>query len=431
MFVQAVAGDPANLIYLDAMFENLRELYGDKKNRKARVSSSRAPFKKAHTERRWQEVISLGLQLLGENPWDIPTLRGMADACEALHYNEVELRYLKNALDSNPKDLDVNRHCAKSLARMGQYDQAIACWHRVEELQPGKAEAPRMISQLTVEKNRVAAGLAPDGSPSSSGVLAKSGGTSTARGTAANADAEKKSATLPVTRESLERAIVADPANTKNYLALADWHEKSSDWQEAERVLRRAVQVAGNDLVVRERLEETQLRIAHRQLAVAQRRAGETNDESARQLAEQLQQDINRQELAMYESRCRRYPDKLALHYELAVRLKRAHVFEEAAKEFQTATAVPSLAAAATVHLGECQQQLRQYQPALESYLKGKKLAEADGATETVKLALFRAGVLAAAMKQAELARQCLSELVALDANYRDARSRLDKLAAN
>jgi hypothetical protein len=69
-----------------------------------------------------------------------------------LHHNEVELVYLKQALEANPKDADVNRHCARSLARMGQFDQAIACWHRVEKIVPGDREVARMISELSEQK---------------------------------------------------------------------------------------------------------------------------------------------------------------------------------------------------------------------------------------------------------------------------------------
>jgi hypothetical protein len=78
----------------------------------------------------------------------------MAKACEALHYNEVELVYLKPALDAAPKDANVNRHCARSLARMGQFDQAIACWHRVDEITGKDREAAAMISQLAEERMR-------------------------------------------------------------------------------------------------------------------------------------------------------------------------------------------------------------------------------------------------------------------------------------
>ena len=35
---------------------------------------------------------------------------------------------------------------------MGQFDQAIACWHRVEQAKPHDEEALQAISRLSVEK---------------------------------------------------------------------------------------------------------------------------------------------------------------------------------------------------------------------------------------------------------------------------------------
>ncbi len=52
---------------------------------------------------------------------------------------------------------------AESLARMGQFDQAIACWHRIEELDKGNDEARRKISRrLTLAKTRGLPGVEPD-----------------------------------------------------------------------------------------------------------------------------------------------------------------------------------------------------------------------------------------------------------------------------
>ena len=63
--------------------------------------------------------------------------------------------------DANPKDAETSRHCAESLARMGQFDQAIACWHRVEQLQGESAETKKMISHLADERMRYAHGKPP------------------------------------------------------------------------------------------------------------------------------------------------------------------------------------------------------------------------------------------------------------------------------
>ena len=126
MYSQCVANDPGNLEYTEAMLSNLNAKWASKKG-KCKVKENRADFKKAVADKDWKAIFKNGANLLKDNPWDVPTLRGLAEACAANRLNEVELLYLKNALEASPKDVDINRHCATSLARMGQFDQAIAC----------------------------------------------------------------------------------------------------------------------------------------------------------------------------------------------------------------------------------------------------------------------------------------------------------------
>jgi tetratricopeptide (TPR) repeat protein len=424
MYSQCVVGDPSNLVYVEAMLDNLQACYKENR-RKARVRSSRNAFKKAHTESRWEELFGLGVELIEENPWDIPTLRGMAEACAALHYNEVELRYLKNALDSNPKDVEVNRHCAHSLARMGQFDQAIACWHRIEELKPGNAEARKMISELTLEKNRAASGYA-DEKPATDGVEGRAVPPQTRSRDSKPSSTEHQ----PLTRDSLEAAILRDPANTKNYLDLANLLKANGELKEAEQVLRRAVQAAGNDATIRELLDDVQLELVRRQLAIAEKRQKEHPSEPSEKLVLQLRQDLNRLELSIFQNRSRRYPGRLDVQYELALRLQRAGLFPEAIQHFEVAAGDAARAAACSLHAGECQQHLRQYKDALKSYVAAIQHARNGNHADELKWALYRAAVLAEGLKRPDLARNWLEDLLKSDPNFRDARSRLDNLPA-
>ena len=97
-------------------------------------------------------IIKTGLEILKLNPWDISTLVAMAEACDTLKYDEAELVYLKQALNLDPKDAEVNRKCGRTLARRGEFDQAIACWHRVEQAKPGDEEAAQAVADLAIEK---------------------------------------------------------------------------------------------------------------------------------------------------------------------------------------------------------------------------------------------------------------------------------------
>jgi tetratricopeptide (TPR) repeat protein len=135
---------------------------------------------------------------------------------------------------------------------------------------------------------------------------------------------------------------------------------------------------------------------------------------------------VNRQELAVYASRSQRYPEDLALRFELGVRLRRDANYREAISAFDAARQDPARRALATLEMGECYQQLKQYAKALKCYQSAAD--DGDAGSDVKNLALYRGGVLAAALKNVETAREMLAELVENDPTYRDAASRLDKL---
>jgi tetratricopeptide (TPR) repeat protein len=427
MFADCVARDPSNLVYVEAMMDNLQQKYNNnKKGARLKGFGGRGAFKKAVAQQDWREVLKLGIDLLKTNPWDVAALRAMAEACAALHYNEVELRYLKNALDANPKDIEVNRHCARSLARMGQFDQAIACWHRVEERNKRDPEAPKMISELTMEKTRQSRGVIDDEELAGEG--ASHAKTKPAAPPKSEQKTEKKKADHGPTnpRERLEASIAKDPAEISNYLELAELLSVEGDHTEVENVLTRALHASGNDIRIREQLENAQIRRARSQVAIAEKReAGQKTDE-AHELVRGMRAELNRIELEVYGSRSQRYPQEVVWKYELGVRLKRAGNYLEAIKYLTEAQADPKRSAAAMLEMGECFQQIRQYQKALDGYLKAAARME-DTDVERKKLALYRAGVLATGLKDREIAEKSLLELIELDADYRDAADRLDK----
>ena len=444
MYASCVNKDPGNLEYVEAFFDNLQTKY-DNNKKGGRGKGNRHDFKKAITDQQWNEAIELGLELLKYNPWDIPTLRPMAEACEALHLNEVELRYLKNALAAKPKDVAINKHCAKSLARMGQFDQAVACWHRIEEFSPSnKPEARQMISQLAMAKTRHATGMTDEelfGEEATEQPAAKTHSRETS---ARPTPSEKPAAPTakPVTQPppaaepapepdepnqaELEKAIVADPAELSNYMALAKLHQSAGELDDAEEVLTRAQAVSGNALHVQEQLEMIHVLRARHLLTAAERNArANPSDDVATELA-QRRDELNRLELDFYNHRSQRYPENNTLKYELAIRLKRVRNYAEAAKYFEEATSEKQLQPLAQLNRGECLQQTRQYRDALACY---EAAAQAAGDQEEAKkLALYRAGMLATGLKDADQAIRFFEQLLEIDASFRDAQLRLDKV---
>ncbi len=268
MFAECVLHDPANLTYAEALLRNLRA--------KCPKPTKKLPFvghggsrslRQAVDAKDRTKIFRLGIELLKSDPWDISTLRLLAEACGQFHYNEVELVYLKQAIDANPKDIETNRHCALSLARMGQFDQAIACWHRIETTRPRDKEAPRMIVQLSEEKRKYPGGRPPMGARqpgSAPGVSAK------------ESSSEEATEALLSPRQRLEQAIADNPQDVSNYLELADLLALKDLYQEAESTLMRGMAACGEQPELKNQLAQIRtLRFEQEQAAAEARRKAE------------------------------------------------------------------------------------------------------------------------------------------------------------
>ena len=446
LYSQAVANDPGNLVYVEALLDNLQKKYKNNKKGSRFSFGGKKAFKEAVSEEDWDAIFREGLELLKNNPWDTQVLREMARACAFNRYNEVEHRYLKHALDAKPKDVEINRHCAQSLARMGQFDMAISCWARVEEKTRGD-EAEKMMSELTLAKTMgVPASVEAIGAtgdrPMSPMPLAAPADeeqesedqqdvdlqaeTGDDSSDEANETDEKPSIGLN-DRQTLERAIQDDPSVIDNYLALAELHTKERRYGDAEKTLSQAIEALGPSLKLESSHEDAQIRSAKARVAIAEQRAEGRKTEESKELVAKLRDALNRLELEIYQKRCQRYPDRHRYRYELALRLRRSGNFLEAIKSYEEARKDPNYLVAAVLEMGESWQQLKQYSKALKCYATAiEESTELDG--DRQKLSLYRGAVLAAALKKTDAARKWLEELVVLDANYKDAPARLDKL---
>jgi tetratricopeptide (TPR) repeat protein len=422
--VQCVLRDPANTVYLEAFLENLHRKYNNNKRGAMLNFGGKGPIKKAVAKEDWELVLKLAPEALKSNPWDVTTLRAAAEACAAFGYHQAELRYLKNALVPNPQDADVNRHCALSLARIGQFDQAISCWTRVDESKRGDDEAQRMISQLQIEKT-VGRTREEVTRPS------------TRRRAQRRAEAESKEAAESLTerreitlspRQELERAVANNPTDVESYFALADIHIAEQRLGDAAHVLTKAIAASGGNLKARERLEDIDILRRQEQIAIAEKRATARRDAESQQLVEQLQQDLNSYELEVFNARAERYPNDLEAKFQLGVRLRKAGNYREAIPILSEAVKLDERQAMGLLELGECLQRTKQYDKALDNYLRAVAVSTTTEDIDLQKLARYRSGTLAAGLHNYDAAEEHLSALVAIDPAYKDAAPRLDKI---
>lgn len=442
LFTQCLVEDPANLIYLQHFLGNLSQKYGNNKKgarfAALRIRAARMTLHKAAGKGQWREAFTAACEALKSNPWDTATLLDVADAYHQIGSDECQLFVLRWALDAAPKDVTVNRKAAETLSQLGQFDQAISCWRRVEQAKPGDEEAAKAISTLSVEKTIQKGGYSQEllhGAVADSAELeasvreriAQSGGDGRKSWSSAAAQPSRNQENR---EKELLAAIEKEPAVTANYVELADLFSAQNRLREASDILARALAASGGgDLQIRERLEEAQLRRAHHQVTIAQQRAEGDKTEESSDLARRMAIQANQAELEVYAARAARNPGNSLLQYELGLRCKKAGKFKEAIQAFQAARDDTRHKAAVQLNLGESFQYIRQFRLALASYEAALQAAD-DFQLDTKKLALYRAGVLATELDEREKAEKYLTQLAAIDFGYRDVAERLDKLAA-
>ncbi len=403
LFGSCVAGDPASAIYLQKFMEALYKKFSKKK--KGGLASllsagSRGSLKRLVASGKTREALKTGLDVLKKDPFDVACILSLADACGEAHCLETQGLFLRRALDVAPKDISVNKHCANYAERLGEYDQAISCWQRLAATKSVREEADREIARLSVEKTRQKL--------ESRGVSSK-----------------ESSDVSPL--EELRQKLAASPTDYETAFELSDLLEREASIEEAETVLLDVLAASGNDLKVREHLEDRQIRWAKQRVMVAEKQLQNTDSEDNKETVARLKTALLKQEIDVFAARVERYPDNVSWKYELAMRLKTAGSPAEAIKFFQQVQMDSRRRGAVALELGECFQKIKQYPLAMRNYQTAVE-SLGDREVESRKRALYRAGVLAAAMKDKDAALKFLSNLAELDFGYRDVAERLQKL---
>jgi tetratricopeptide (TPR) repeat protein len=400
-----VAGDPNNANYLRAFVENLQKKYNNNKKGKPLAQfqerGSRSALKKALAQEQWDEVIQHGLKVLAVNPWDAPTLVGMATAAKKSGDLDCEHSYLKYAVMASPKDATIYRLYAICLGDRGMFDQAIAAWHRVEELRPSDDEARRAVSVLMVQKGR-------------------------ARGDF-NEDEDEITRKLRVqaqqqeeltAEQRLEQKIRREPENLATYMELAQIYVAAERFKESSELLARAYEVSNENIDVREKWEDSQIRYLRQQITHAQ------DPETKKK----FQEEYFQKELEVYKNRVAQYPNNLAFKYELGYRYMLTKQYAEAIRELQAAQNDPRRKGLCMLALGQCFQHIKQYRLAMSNYQTAiEEIPDRDA--ENKKKALFAAARLAMAMKDIDTAEKHLTILAGIDFAYKDVSALLDKIA--
>lgn len=423
MYTQCVVGDPSNPIYVKALLANLSKKYNNNKKgggtmANMKTMGARASLKKSVAMKKWEDVLKTGLEALKHNPWDTGILSDIAKACEAQEFDESQVEYLRQAVDADEEDAEPNRLLARAYDRTGNYEEAIRCFSRVAKVFPKDEEAIRAMSNLQVKKTITKGGY--EGATSSKDVRKNKFGQP-------DPGDDESGALTP--EEKLLRAITKEPADVNLYIELNDLYLKDELFDKSVGIMKKALEVSGGgNMMVRERLEDSELRLARQHMMIAEEKAKKERTPEAIDLFNRMRVELNNKETEVYSKRCERYPMNLGFKYELAVRLQKAGKYPDAIKLFQEARSDSKRKGSVYLALGNCFSAIKQYRLALQNFESAVlEISERDA--DTFKMAIYNAARVAEHLKEWETSEKHYNHLASFDFGYKDVAERLDKLA--
>jgi tetratricopeptide (TPR) repeat protein len=430
MLSQSVSLEPDNLMFR----QNLRgceyRKYGNNKTGARfsgpRLMGIRGMIKKARMQKNWEQVdqqAEAGLQI---NPWDAQLNADVADACRERGFEEVAVFAFEKAVEAEPNNKGYLLSLAELYEERGEYDKATGVWSRIAKLDPNDHEPKRKMTELHALKVTDRGGY--DSAKSTKDVKAQP---RTAYDEYRPVAGVREEAVAP--GESLEadlqHAIRKDPNNKELYQKLADYYRREDRLDEAMAQFQKALEISGGDPAIREMLEDTELQRMRKNVEVAaEKLRAKPDDEALRQKAAALKTEFLKREIQVLQSRVERYPKDLQKKFELGARLMKFKKWDQAIPLLQAASANNKLEPEARVLLGECFLNDNKKPLATRQFETAAKLVNQHEQPDLFLKCHYVLGRLAEEKGDAEAAISHYTEVLSLDYNYRDARTRIDKL---
>jgi tetratricopeptide (TPR) repeat protein len=381
----------------------------------------RGRTKKARMSKDWAGLDVACEEGLQVNPWDVQLGTDLGDALKELGYQEVAKFAYQEVVKVDPTNVGVNKSLAAILEERAEYNEAIACWKRILKVDPTSGEARSKITALDAKSVMDRGGY--EGAESTQNVMAAH---EVAKRLNLNKDADGPGQSVEA---DLQRAIRKEPANKDNYLKLADHYKLAGKLEDAEQQLLKALEISGNDLSVREMLEDVQLDLMEKAIAITKEQArNNPGDPAPKQRAAELAMELTKRKLEVYAVRVERYPQDMRLKYELGCLYMNVQKWPLAIPLLQQARSDPRMKGEAQFKLGLCFYSDNKPQLAIRQFESAMVEVTFEEKPDIYKELYYAAGKLYEIMKNPKAAEEAYQKILEVDYNYRNTVNRLNKL---
>lgn len=429
MYSQSVTLDPENLVYRQSLRGCECRKFGNNKTGAkmagTRLMGTRGMIKKARMQKNWEQVdhqAEAGLQL---NPWDAQLNADVGEACRERGFDEVAVYAFERAFEADQNNKDYLKALADLYEERGEYDKAIGAWSKIQRLAPDDQTPNRKITDLHTKKVTHRGGY--DEAKTTKEV--KAGPKNAYDDFRGGAKANDSVAPGESMELDLQHAIRKDPNNKELYQKLADWYRREDRLDESIAQFQKALELSNNDPAIREQLEDVEIARMRKAADAAGELYRKTpDDEAAKAKASALKTALVKREIEVFAARVERYPKDLKLKYDYAQRLMKFKKWDQAIPLLQAASANNKLEPEARVLLGECFLSDNKKPLASRQFETAVKLVNQHEQPELFLKCHYVLGRLDEEKGDVDAAVSHYTDVLSLDYNYRDTRSRLEKL---
>ncbi|MGC1275824.1 MAG: tetratricopeptide repeat protein [Planctomycetaceae bacterium] len=431
MLGQCVSLVPDNLMYRQALRGVEYRKYGNNKSGAkmsgARLMGVRTMIKKSRMQKNWENLDQEAEKGLQVNPWDAQLNADVAEACRERGFDEVAVFSYEKALESDASNKELLKSLAELYEERGEYDKAIGVWSKISKLDPNDQSPNRKITDLHTMKVTHRGGY--DEAQSAKQVRAQPQNAYEQYAPATGRQQQESVAPGQSAEADLQHAIRKDPENKELRQKLADYYRRNDRLEEAMTQFQKALELSGGDPALREQLEDTELQRMRKNVELGVEKLKKSpEDESLRQKVAAIKTEFLKREVEVFQSRVDRYPKDLQRKFDLAQRLMKFKRWDQAIPLLQAATANNKIETEARVLLGECFLSDNKKPLAARQFETAVKILNPHEQPDLFLKCHYVLGRLDEEKGDGEAAMGHYTEVLSLDYNYRDTRTRMEKL---
>jgi tetratricopeptide (TPR) repeat protein len=382
---------------------------------KARREAKKAP----------QHAVEMTEKILENEPYNRQANLVLKEAAVAAGWPEIGVFALRTLLEENPRDVKSLHELGQLYHSMGQSEQEVEVYNRINEIDPLDATALRLGKDASARASMSAGGWTQ---AESYRELIKD------KDVAISLEQRGR---MQLTSESLDQQIAevkaqqeAQPKNVDLARRIGGLYEQKDDIESALRWYQIAVDLTGaGDAGLVRKVSDLNVRAAERDIAAHEEYLATHKEKDAvhaKKTNELLAAKKRRAEILIEEagSRIARNPTDLHLRFELGEHLVNAQRFREAIPELQRARQNPNARLKALNLLGVCYREQGMLDLAMKQFEDAaKEILIMDMLKKEI---VYNLGIVYEKMGEMEKSLNCMKQIYEADYGYKDVAQRVE-----